>query len=78
MKAEDRAGRSVVTGALTEYHDGKMSPPDARVSHRRFYDVGSLIDGIIERLKRREKVTVTLYPRDSEATGEKHDVHLSD
>lgn len=78
MNEVDRPGRRVVTGALVEHHEDKMSPPDARVSHSRFFYVRLLLSAIVARLRRHEDVTVTLFPRGEESPGETHDVHLSD
>lgn len=79
MNAEDRPERKRVTGVLVERNDGGgMSPPDARVSHPIFFDVGSLLARIVEKLRNHEKVTVTVFPPDDAITGETHEVHLSD
>jgi hypothetical protein len=79
MNAEDRPSRKRVTGVLVEQNDGSgMSPPDARVSHPKFFDVGSLLARISERLRNHEKVSVTVFPSDDETAGETHEVHLGE
>lgn len=79
MNAENSPERKRVTGVLVERNDGSgMSPPDARVSRPRFFDVGSLLARIVERLRNHEKITVTVFPSDDEIIGETHEVHLGE
>ena len=71
-------GHEKVTGVLVDKNESGSAPPDARVSHPRFYDVNALFAGILERLQRHKKVDVVLSPTSDELVQEKHEVFKSD